>query len=375
MLFRSMNPVFEVFAAFLIWADPTATAHWPPEEILGVQGSRIVSRMSRFLPSGATRLCSGTVDLMLFESDSWEEARERLNETSPNLWREAISPPGASPERILHAISSPAGGFQLIADLGLRPDPGLGALYSALLAHPRTLKQDILTILDDAWSTGFRQWWSQVKPAERAVGAPGDSPAATTGLQAGRDGGRRAWIMTASPQILAGGEVRIPLRNGTLILVPPPVVNVGPAPEERTPARTPVAVTRGQAIRAAVAARRAPGGLHGAAPRTAAQQTPQAKSAVRPLAIDEGVFRGLADGTRLQVLAILQQGSSYPSVMAEQLGVSLPTMSHHISSLKAAGLISVKKQKGYAELSLCHEALERTIDYLKALVAEAPTER
>jgi DNA-binding transcriptional ArsR family regulator len=56
------------------------------------------------------------------------------------------------------------------------------------------------------------------------------------------------------------------------------------------------------------------------------------------------VFRQLCDGTRLKLLWLLSVGETCGCDLAETLGITAPAVSHHLRSLRQAGLISYRRE-------------------------------
>ena len=76
--------------------------------------------------------------------------------------------------------------------------------------------------------------------------------------------------------------------------------------------------------------------------------------------------RALADPMRLRILGLLAQRSMYGQELAEALAVQPPTISHHLSLLKAAGLVDVRRENNFHHYSLNEKKLRRTADLLTA---------
>jgi DNA-binding transcriptional ArsR family regulator len=55
-------------------------------------------------------------------------------------------------------------------------------------------------------------------------------------------------------------------------------------------------------------------------------------------------FKALADPTRREILRLLRHGEQTAGELAEQFEMSKPSMSHHFSVLKAADLITARRQ-------------------------------
>ena len=63
-----------------------------------------------------------------------------------------------------------------------------------------------------------------------------------------------------------------------------------------------------------------------------------------PLERLEGVFRALADRTRLRILALLAGGEVCVCEIHESLGLPQPTVSRHLAYLRSAGLVTGRKE-------------------------------
>lgn len=69
-------------------------------------------------------------------------------------------------------------------------------------------------------------------------------------------------------------------------------------------------------------------------------------------------FKALADANRLKIIGLLAQGEYNVEQMAEMLGVSSSTVSHHLSKLSTAGLVSARSESYYSIYSLETSVLE-----------------
>lgn len=83
------------------------------------------------------------------------------------------------------------------------------------------------------------------------------------------------------------------------------------------------------------------------------------------------LLKALADPTRLSLLKILLEGPLHVEELAERLGLSAPTISHHLKKLQQAGLVSGRRQQYYAVYQAQPAALDRT---LRDLVTAEDTE-
>ena len=69
-------------------------------------------------------------------------------------------------------------------------------------------------------------------------------------------------------------------------------------------------------------------------------------------------FKALADANRLRIIGILANQSGTVERLAEQLGLSEATVSHHLNRLAEIGLVSAKAEGYYNVYSLQKDALE-----------------
>jgi len=69
-------------------------------------------------------------------------------------------------------------------------------------------------------------------------------------------------------------------------------------------------------------------------------------------------FKALADANRLRIIGILANQSGTVEKLAEQLGLSEATVSHHLNRLAEIGLVSAKAEGYYSVYSLQKDALE-----------------
>lgn len=53
------------------------------------------------------------------------------------------------------------------------------------------------------------------------------------------------------------------------------------------------------------------------------------------------LFKALGDESRLRILRLLASGDLYLTEIAERMGLSKPTVSHHLAQLRAAGLVTI----------------------------------
>ena len=68
-------------------------------------------------------------------------------------------------------------------------------------------------------------------------------------------------------------------------------------------------------------------------------------------------FKALADESRLKIIGLLSHEPRSGDELAALLGLSAPTVSHHLARLQAAGLVEARAQQYYSVYSLRTDAL------------------
>jgi DNA-binding transcriptional ArsR family regulator len=84
-----------------------------------------------------------------------------------------------------------------------------------------------------------------------------------------------------------------------------------------------------------------------------------------------GVFRGLADPTRRQILQDLREGELAAGEIASRFTISGPSISRHLSVLKAAGLVTERREANRILYSLVEDRLANCVGgFLSAVCPE-----
>jgi ArsR family transcriptional regulator len=78
----------------------------------------------------------------------------------------------------------------------------------------------------------------------------------------------------------------------------------------------------------------------------------------------EQVFKALADPSRRKVLRLLQKGSMSAGDLAKKFDFTAPSMSHHLSLLKAADLVRTERRGQSIVYSLNTSVLEDASRFL-----------
>ena len=58
----------------------------------------------------------------------------------------------------------------------------------------------------------------------------------------------------------------------------------------------------------------------------------------------DGAYKAIADPTRRRILRLLGTGEMSAGELAAKFDISAPSMSHHFNVLKAAGLVSARRE-------------------------------
>jgi DNA-binding transcriptional ArsR family regulator len=87
--------------------------------------------------------------------------------------------------------------------------------------------------------------------------------------------------------------------------------------------------------------------------------------------VQAGVFRALADPTRRQILQDLRDGELSAGEIAANFAISGPSISRHLSLLKAAGLLRERRDANRIYYSLVEERLALCVGgFLSAVCPE-----
>ena len=78
--------------------------------------------------------------------------------------------------------------------------------------------------------------------------------------------------------------------------------------------------------------------------------------------------KAMGDKSKLDILCALKESSKYNLELAETLGLSASTMSHHMNVLFACGFVNIEKKDGRVYYCLQREALEEFVADLKRLL-------
>jgi ArsR family transcriptional regulator, arsenate/arsenite/antimonite-responsive transcriptional repressor len=84
------------------------------------------------------------------------------------------------------------------------------------------------------------------------------------------------------------------------------------------------------------------------------------------------VFKALSDPTRREILRLLGRGEMTAGKLAERFDMTKPSMSHHFSVLKQAGLVTTRREGQQIFYSLNTTVLEDVLTLLWGLFGREP---
>jgi ArsR family transcriptional regulator, cadmium/lead-responsive transcriptional repressor len=76
----------------------------------------------------------------------------------------------------------------------------------------------------------------------------------------------------------------------------------------------------------------------------------------------------LSDPTRTEILLLLRDGPSYPSDLADKIGVSRQILSNHLACLRGCGLVVAEPEGRRSRYELADERIAHALDDLIGLV-------
>ena len=82
------------------------------------------------------------------------------------------------------------------------------------------------------------------------------------------------------------------------------------------------------------------------------------------------ICEGVGDPKRLRLLYLVAERPRKVSDLTELLGVSQPTVSHHLRILRDRGLVEARKEGTTVYYSLSHPRILEALDMMRAIVAQ-----
>ena len=87
------------------------------------------------------------------------------------------------------------------------------------------------------------------------------------------------------------------------------------------------------------------------------------------------VFKALADPTRREILALLGDGEMTAGELAERFDSTWPTLSHHFSVLRDAGLVRSRREGQQIWYALNTTVVQDVMRWAMSLVTDPPPGR
>ena len=84
---------------------------------------------------------------------------------------------------------------------------------------------------------------------------------------------------------------------------------------------------------------------------------------------------GLADPARILILYSLAEKDSHVNELTEELGLSQPTVSRHLKTLRERGLVISQRDGQYIHYKLADQRVIAALDLLRAVMADNLTEQ
>jgi DNA-binding transcriptional ArsR family regulator len=365
----AVTPRFDVFYALysLTTSAPSQIDSWKERTLDRLQGdfdraAKEVAPLPIFWPllADAIQTVPGEVTFEEVISSLREMPAEKLqqNVLSGIFHNRDVVSSLVARERNLRdaATDEKLEGAELLGHFGLRPysqSSRAARVIGNLLSNPKSFRDELVSVLQKFWNSGFRQDWSALEPAlraesfrmrdlreERSAGSLGrelnlpivfDDEAREirpkTGSPIGYDRVDRCYVI---PSAFNGRRWWAKYETGsqrvTLYL---PITTDPEAPnrvfEEQRASRD----TRPKKARAINA---------------------------------ESVFRALGDTTRYAIASILARTPTTSAELSRSLKVSKPTITHHVHALRSAGLITETPSGGSTKLTLRRETVAALSD-------------
>mgnify|MGYP003733374103 FL=1 len=82
------------------------------------------------------------------------------------------------------------------------------------------------------------------------------------------------------------------------------------------------------------------------------------------------ICEGVGDPKRLRLLYLVAERPRNVSELTEMLGVSQPTVSHHLRILRDRGLVEARKEGTTVYYSLSNPRILEALDMMRAIVAQ-----
>ena len=82
------------------------------------------------------------------------------------------------------------------------------------------------------------------------------------------------------------------------------------------------------------------------------------------------VLKMLSDSSKFEILSYIKDKSAYGSQLAKHLGLTTATISHHMSALMSAGLVTMDTKESKVYYKGNTKAIAEVLDYCKQVLAQ-----
>ncbi len=246
---------------------------------------------------------------------------------------------------------APAGVGELLTAFGLKPfESGSKAVraITSLLERPEPFRDDLVSVLDAFWNSGFNDDWRALEAdlreeSFRMTDVRDESDPATLDVQLNLP----VTMDNAGHQLRPKSGAPIDYQKIERCFVIPSAFNTRrwwtkyTSASDRVVLYFPIArdVNAANRIRRDVTAK--------------AAGEPARRTDINA----ESVFRALGDTTRYAIASILARTPTTSADLARSLKVSKPTITHHVQALRSAGLIKETPSGGSTKLSLSRDTV------------------
>ena len=237
-------------------------------------------------------------------------------------------------------------GGELLAHFGLRPysaDSHAANAMARLLSNPASFRDELGLVLQRFWETGFKRDWSALEPVLRAESFHMKDLYENSSLaELTRELGLPIAVDEEAGEIRPKAGPAIKFERVDRLYVLPSGFNTRrwwakyETRAERFSLYFPIARDAASPNRIIEDDWEA---------RESSQRSRHAVNA-------ESVFRALGDTTRYAIASVLARTPTTSAELARSLKVSKPTITHHVQTLRAAGLIDEAPDRGSTRLSL-----------------------
>ena len=226
---------------------------------------------------------------------------------------------------------------KLLTLLGLYPfsrQSAAGVAFDRIVTTPGSYRDDVLSVLDSFWSSGFSETWQRLEPQMKDRAQEMRTSTARESFAAFAEQHRLPVTMEDGQLVALRGSTRSPLKGAAGVYLIPSIFNTGRLWASYADARG-----------------RTKYYLPVLDPTISLTGTSSADPAT--------IFRALGDTTRYAIASSIARSPMTSVELSRVFGVSKPTISHHVNLLRSAGLLEETTTENGVVLALNRRTLER----------------